>query len=341
MSPLAKFKILIADSDQQLAQISKQMLRGMGFSNIELISSASKALYLTKADGFDFVITEWTLRDHDGIWLINHIRRDPDSPSPTLPVIMLTGRMEASDVQYARDHGIHEYVVKPFSARTIFDRLERIIDFPRYFIKDSRYIGPDRRHKQVAISHPERRQNVILPQRKPWDAAKQINEAAAGPQIWLPDSSLKHKLGRNVSLQSIITPAILSQAQQSIDAMSDESLQWVKKDLNDLTALYHDMVHGNHTAALLNEMVEVTLMISSRSGTFGYLRASEVAYMLYIFMRNKLNPSNPNHYAVIEKHIEVLQLIFGKNIRKEEGDILLIIEGLKTLTERRLAFGAG
>src|SRR5205823_4818057 len=130
-SPLDSFKVLIADCDQHLATVSKQMLRGMGFSDITLTSSGAKALALIKERGFDFLVTDWNLKDRDGLWLINQIRRSADSSNPTMPVIMLTGRMEQTDVQTARDKGIHEYVVKPFSAQTIYNRLERIVEFPR------------------------------------------------------------------------------------------------------------------------------------------------------------------------------------------------------------------
>ena len=333
-SPLEKFKILIADSDHQLATVSKTMLRGMGFSDIHLTTSGAKALSLINEGNFDFLITDWNLKDVDGIHLINQIRRDPNSPSPTIPVIMLTGRMEISDVQTARDNGIHEYVVKPFTAKTIYNRLERIVEFPRYFVAGKEFVGPDRRHKNASNFKSDRRNKQLLPQRRPWDSAKQINDEA-GPKLWLPDFALKHKLGRNVTLESIITPAVLNQAQALVDAITDESLVWIKDDLASLKTLCQDLRNGNQLQAIVTEMNEVALMISSRSGTFGYKRASEVAYMLYLFLRQKFQPNNVGHLEVIEKHIEVLSIIFDKNIRGEDGDIVEIIRELKKLTDRR------
>ena len=331
VSDLGNFKILIADSDQQLATVSKLMLKGMGFSNIQLTTIGTKALAIFKGGGIDFLITDWHLKDMDGISLINHIRRDHDSPNPTMPVIMLTGRMEQSDVQMARDNGIHEYVVKPFSAQTIYDRLERIVEFPRYFVVGKEFVGPDRRNKQVVPPEKDRRKKPVLPQRKPWDSSRAIN-ADSGTKLWLPDFALKHKLGKNVSLESIITPAVLSQAQAAINSATDDSLQWIKDDLVQLQSLCKALSQEKQAEAIVNEMNEVTLMISSRSGTFGYTRASEVAYMLYLFCRKKLQPQNPSHTTVIEKHIEVLQIIFGKNIRSDDGDIVEIIKELKNLT---------
>lgn len=331
-SPLKSFKVLIADADQQLATVSKQMLIGMGFSNITLTVSGVKALAMVKGEGYDFLITDWHLKDMDGITLINHIRRDSDSSNPTMPVIMLTGRMEQSDVQMARDNGIHEYVVKPFSAKTIYNRLERIVEFPRYFVVGNEFVGPDRRHK-LASPEKDRRKKPVLPQRKPWDAAGAINTDSE-PKLWMPDFTLKHKLGHDVSLDSIITPAVLGQAQAAIDSATDDSLNWIKEDVVEIKSLCKALVKESRKDAIINSMIEVALLISSRSGTFGYTRASEVAYMLYLFCRKKLQPANLNHFTVIEKHIEVLQIIFGTNIRGEEGDIVNIISELKNLTNK-------
>ena len=332
-SPLNNFNVLIADSDQQLASISKLMLKGMGFTNIQITPSGAKALAMIKTGNFDFLITDWNLKELDGISLINRIRRDPDSPNPTLPVIMLTGRMEQTDVQKARDNGIHEYVVKPFSAQTIYNRLERIVEFPRYFVVGKEFVGPDRRHRKDAPPTTDRRKKKILPNRKPFDTAGAIQDDDAA-KLWLPDFSLKHKLGKDVSLESVITPAVLGQAQTLIDSATEESLQWIKDDLKELKSLADTLYRERNRTGIIEEITEVSLMIASRSGTFGYSRASEVAYMLYLFGRKHLDAHNLNHYTVIEKHIEVLQIIFGKNIRNDEGDIVLIIRQLKALTDK-------
>ena len=332
-SPLKSFKILIADSDQRLATVSKHMLNGMGFNNIQLTPSGTKALSLFKTEGFDFLITDWHLKDMDGISMIQHIRRDSDSPNPTLPVIMLTGRMEQSDVQIARDNGIHEYVVKPFSAKTIYSRLERIVEFPRYFIVDKEFVGPDRRRKQGQLPAVDRRKKAVQPQRKPPNLAGLLGSDSY-PKIWLPDFSLKQKLGKNVTLETIITPDVLLQAQAAINSATDESVRWIKDDLVKLQSLYKSLKQEKPSATVADQINEVVLSISSRSGTFGYTRASEVAYMLYLFCRKKLQTQNPNHYVIIEKHTEVLQIIFGKNIRGEEGGIVEIIKELKNLTDK-------
>ena len=329
LNPLENFKILVADTDQRLAATLENMLMRMGFADIHLTSSGMDALTLMKKNAFDFIMTDWNLKDLDGIALINYIRCDPRSLNLTLPVVMLTGRAEQADVIKARDHGITEYVIKPFSAKTVYSRLEHIVDFPRHFILSKRFIGPDRRNKNTSFNMRERRQIQMTPEPKPWDAAPELEMESQ--KSWLPDLSLKQKLGQNVSLNSLITPAVLNRAQASIDTTTRDSLQWIKDDLKTLHA-HFEALHTQEQA--IHGMNEVALLISSRAGTFGYKAAFEVAYMLYLFCQNKFNPSNRNHHIVMEKHLDVLQLILAANIHDTNKEAAQVIQELKNLTTK-------
>ncbi|MDE3061278.1 MAG: response regulator, partial [Pseudomonadota bacterium] len=331
-NPLHTFKVLIADADQHLSLVLRQMLNKMGFTNVEMTRSGQKAMSLLKQAPYDFVITDWNLKDADGLSLINHIRRDPASANISLPIIMLTGQAEESDVLLARDRGVNEYVVKPFSARAIYNRLERIVESPRNFIVAGDFVGPDRRNKSTPPEGvPERRTARVAPTLPPHDTAAKSQGGRS--KIWLPDKRLKKKLGHSVTLDSLITPAVLKEAQATIDAISTDSLQWIKADLRELVSLQHAIATDRNPALLVDAMAELALLISSRAGTFGYNGASEVAYHLYLFCRNKLNPANPNHHTIVAKHVEVLQVIFGSGMQAS-GDVSPIVIELKNLTRK-------
>jgi two-component system chemotaxis response regulator CheY len=334
-NPLYHFKVLIADSDQRLSQVLRGMLKQMGFANIQLVHDGKNALELLKKQPFDFLITDWNLKEMDGIAVATYIRRDANSPNMTMPIIMLTGRAETIDVKAARDMGINEFVVKPFSAKAIYLRLERIVEKPRYFIVAESFVGPDRRNKGAPEGQPEKRKTKTVPKRRKLGAdGKKELENDSAPKVWLPDFTMKHKLGKNVSLDSIITPAVLSQAQAGIDAISDESLQWIREDLAELISLHKLLREHGLKKKLVEELNEVALIISSRAGTFGYMGGAEVAYMLYLFFRNKLTTLTAGHHTVIEKYVEVLQLIFGNGIKGKTEYIDEIVRELKSLTNK-------
>ena len=106
----------------------------------------------------DIVIADWMMEPSDGIELTRRIRRDDASPNKLCPVIMLTGYNSMKRVMKARDAGVTEYLVKPFSAQDIANRLAYVINMPRDFIDCKNYFGPDRRRRMdLKYSGPFRR----------------------------------------------------------------------------------------------------------------------------------------------------------------------------------------
>jgi DNA-binding response OmpR family regulator len=77
-----------------------------------------------------------------------------------IPIIMLTGKAERADVEAARDVGVTEFLVKPFSAKSLYERLVLVIENPRSFIISQTYVGPERRRRtDIPPNGNERRQS--------------------------------------------------------------------------------------------------------------------------------------------------------------------------------------
>jgi len=316
-NPLHRYRILIADPDVHMARVLKVMLEGMGFSDIQMTADGQEALNMVKKTPFDILIAEWNFEKLGNLELINRIRRDDHSPNRALPIVTLTGRAEVADVMMARDCGTTEYVVKPFSAGSVYARLERLVDYPRDFVVSPGYVGPERRTKRTPYNGKDRRVLRLVPQGKAAAAHGIANDNAnASPKIFEADYSLKRKLGLNHALSDLITPEVLQEAQERIESISSESLQWIKEDLAQLKSLQRTMMQSNDIGkSHLDLMSETALAISSRAGTFGYQKAAKAAYMLYLFCCKNLDPEKPIHCVIAEKHIDVLQLALSETLR--------------------------
>lgn len=149
---LQKVSVLVVDPDPRIANIVKHVLLNLGFGTLHIVHSFTEGREIIKTKQVDFVIT-----DYDGDQLaegeqsfIEFIRTSPDSPNPYVPIIMVTGHTDFTEVQAARDMGITEFAAKPFTAKSLTDRIVRIIENPRSFIITKRYTGPDRRHRDLA-----------------------------------------------------------------------------------------------------------------------------------------------------------------------------------------------
>lgn len=159
---LAKVTVLIADADMQIARLVRDVLNHVGFVNVIIVKSGAEAQKKLREGEIDLVITDWDMEPLSGIEFIEYVRTSPESPNRFLPIIMLTAHGERRDVEVARDTGVTEFVVKPFNAKVLFERLVEVIENPRSFIVSGRYKGPDRRRRSaMAPGGEERRARKI------------------------------------------------------------------------------------------------------------------------------------------------------------------------------------
>jgi DNA-binding response OmpR family regulator len=159
-SSLAHIRVLIADSDRRIGELVRNVLESLGFGSARLARDGAHALLTLQSKPIDLLITDWEISPIDGINLIRHIR-SLAPPLRFLPIIMLTGNTDLREVEMARDAGVTEFLAKPFSARTLCDRIVSLIENPRSFILTEDFCGPDRRRRDRPPAHGlEKRQGM-------------------------------------------------------------------------------------------------------------------------------------------------------------------------------------
>src|SRR5687768_12817011 len=116
---LAKVRVLLVDDDVEMLQLLRGLLKQLGFLQIITATDGSEAIALLsdkkamREHEIDLIITDWNMTPVTGIELLRFIRTSAESPNQYMPVIMLSGRGEWSDVEHARDAGFTEYLIKP------------------------------------------------------------------------------------------------------------------------------------------------------------------------------------------------------------------------------------
>ena len=135
-----------------------EILRAIGVVHIYEAADGAEALQLMRHHQIDIVMTDLSMQPLDGIDFVRLLRNSPDSPNQMIPVIMITGHSTMRRVAEARDAGVNEFLAKPLTARGVLERIARIVEHPRPFIRTSDYFGPDRRRRaDPAYSGPWRR----------------------------------------------------------------------------------------------------------------------------------------------------------------------------------------
>jgi CheY-like chemotaxis protein len=123
------------------------MLRALGISQIREATDGADALSMCRDWRPDLIITDYIMDPIDGIEFVRLLRTAKDSPLPYVPVIMITGHTERSTIMRARDVGVNEFIAKPMTTKSLLDRITKLINSDRAWIKSSRYTGPCRRRK--------------------------------------------------------------------------------------------------------------------------------------------------------------------------------------------------
>lgn len=153
---LERVRFLIVDDNLHVINIVRAVLRGLGAVHVFDARAPKDALERLRNDAIDIVILDYMLGDEDGVDFLRRLRTDPKSPTPFVPVIMLTSHTEKTRVEAARDAGANAFCSKPVTPAEIMRKVAAIIDRPAPFVRTGDYTGPDRRRRDEG-HRPNRR----------------------------------------------------------------------------------------------------------------------------------------------------------------------------------------
>jgi len=139
--------VLIVDDSQFMRKIVRNCLLNVGVKEIYEAGDGIAALEAIRTIGPDIVILEWELPLLSGAELVRIVRSPDVFPMPDVPIIMLSSHGERWRVIEAARIGINEYLVKPVTAQSLFDRVVSILAKPRRIVRRGGYYGPEPRRR--------------------------------------------------------------------------------------------------------------------------------------------------------------------------------------------------
>jgi two-component system, chemotaxis family, chemotaxis protein CheY len=122
----SNLKILVVDDFSTMRRIIKNLLRDLGFNNVAEADDGNSALPLLKTGDFELLITDWNMPGMSGIDLLKAVRSDVRLTR--LPVLIVTAEAKRDQIVEAAQAGVNGYIVKPFNAQTLREKLERIFE---------------------------------------------------------------------------------------------------------------------------------------------------------------------------------------------------------------------
>jgi len=119
-------KFLVVDDFSTMRRIVRNLLKELGFTNVDEAEDGVVALQKLGSGSFDFVVTDWNMPNMDGLTLLQTIRKTPNLKD--LPVLMITAEAKKENIIAAAQAGASGYIVKPFTAATLSEKLEKIFE---------------------------------------------------------------------------------------------------------------------------------------------------------------------------------------------------------------------
>jgi two-component system chemotaxis response regulator CheY len=158
---LGPFKILLIEPNPLMRRITRGILQLLGARKIIEVDGINTAIPFIIQGDIDIVLSEWYLNASYGVDLIRWLRRE-NSDIRFMPFIMMTSQTRLESVTAARNAGITEFVVKPFSAKSLIARIREVIERPRPFVAIGKYFGPDRRRRAGEVEANRRKTGALL-----------------------------------------------------------------------------------------------------------------------------------------------------------------------------------
>ena len=124
--PDQKMKFLVVDDFSTMRRIVRNLLKELGFTNVDEAEDGQVALQKLQAGDVDFVVTDWNMPNMDGLQLLQAIRAS--DALKHLPVLMITAEAKKENIIMAAQAGASGYIVKPFTGATLSEKLQKIFE---------------------------------------------------------------------------------------------------------------------------------------------------------------------------------------------------------------------
>ena len=128
MNSLLSASLLLVEDMEEMRNIVRRLLSAMGFTNITLARNGDEAWRLIQAQSFDLVLCDWNMPKMSGRELLELVRQQP--AYALLPFIMITGENAQSFVKSAIDGGVTDFILKPFTAALLEQRVHHALGLP-------------------------------------------------------------------------------------------------------------------------------------------------------------------------------------------------------------------
>lgn len=356
---LSGLSVLIVDDHPFMRKLLASAVRAFGITEVSLAEDGFQASEILQSGTPDIILTDWNMPNVDGIALVHSIRSGAYGSDPYVPIIMISGYREKARVSEAAASGIHDYLAKPLTARTLYSRIVNLIEQPRPFIRTATYFGPERRLRRESVKEPDLRSKprpapeadkgtddsleielVEVPAestRTNTNAPRQAqssNSATAKFEVEEPPVQLRSK----VTSGGPDAEAAIAGGEAAFAGMSDSYRESVSNDLAVFrTALARARSDTRNANEHLSNIYNVAHDIRGQGSTYDYPLLTGIGDSLCSYIETLKQVDGPQ-LKIIDLHGEAMSRIVADEIKSEDDAVgRTLLSGLKKVTMKRPA----
>ena len=337
--------VMVVDDNSFMRNLIVTTLRTLGIAEVVALSSATAAIESLRMSRknpvqagigtIDIVLSDFVMSQVDGALFLRWIRTSRQAPDRFVPFLMVSGAADQDVVESARDAGVTEFLAKPFSAKSIADRVLEVIKNPRQFVLAPGYFGPDRRRQDRLVDWGEfyDDRSKLQTERRVTKASEiQVIHARSNIRTlrddvraiyFRPANKLRDKLGPNALRGQIdFDPLVIQAAEERIQDMVGDYSTWVRDYLESMSASFQALREGTEesTRHVLN-INQIAHELRGQGGIFDYPLITAFGKTLYEATIDTNARISAHRLELIEAHIDAMRLVFTQRVRGHGGEV--------------------
>ena len=336
--------ILVVDDNAFMRNLIVSTLRALGMTKVVAKSSATEAIQALSesrrnpaATGFgtiDIILSDFVMEEVDGALFLRWIRTSKQAPDRFVPFLMCSGAADQKAVEAARDAGVSEFLAKPFSARSLGDRILEVIKNPRQYVLAPGYFGPDRRRQERPASWRLEEDYSQPGKNRRVTHASEIQVVHARSNLrtlredvraiyFRPANRLRDKLGPNALRGQIdFDPLVVQAAETRIQELVGDYAVWVKTYLDTMGRSYNALCGRDEDPKQhMLTIYQIAHELRGQGGIFDYPLLTSFGRSLYQATLDTRGEITENRLKLIEAHIDALRVVFNKRVHGSGGKV--------------------
>jgi two-component system chemotaxis response regulator CheY len=157
---LENFRVLVIDDNMPIRMLIRMLLMDLGIGHVDMATNGEEGLQQYELQKPDIILVDWRMEKMDGLEFTKRLRAMDTAHSHHVPILVMTGYTNAEKVFQARDAGVTEFLIKPFTVEALVKHISHVIEHPRDFVDASEFHGPDRRRQEKEVPPQAKKREV-------------------------------------------------------------------------------------------------------------------------------------------------------------------------------------